>query len=86
MKLEAVLPRTKNADSEIYSEPLRELFKDEGNAPQYRFNNGRLTSEQVRELGTKLGIPEALVFRHPFPVNSYSRQRPKEAVLTQIPA
>ena len=27
----------------------------------------RLTFEQVRELGTKLGIPEHLVWRHPFP-------------------
>ena len=48
-------------------EPLRLLFKDEGNFPGNRSSAIRLTFRQVRELGTKLGIPEHLVWRHPFP-------------------
>lgn len=31
----------------------------------------RLKSEPVRELGMKLGIPENLVWRHPFPVRHF---------------
>ena len=37
------------------------------NVPGNRSSATRLIFKQVRELGMKLGIPEHLVFRHPFP-------------------
>ena len=42
-------------------EPLRELFKG-----KKEFMIG-LTSDEVRAMGTLLGIPDELVWRHPFP-------------------
>ena len=47
--------------------PKSLVFKDENTNSQYGLNNSRLTSKQVRDLGTKLGIPENLCYRHPFP-------------------
>ena len=42
-------------------EPLRELFKGPLTAGM------RLIIDEVRAMGTLLGIPEDLVWRHPFP-------------------
>jgi len=42
-------------------EPLRELFKGKKTVRE------RLEVDEVRAMGTLLGIPEDLVWRHPFP-------------------
>lgn len=57
-------------------EPLNMLFKDglsrDFRAPLKSIVLTRSNTTEVRELGLKLGMPEHLVFRHPFPVSIFS--------------
>ena len=48
-------------------EPLRELFKDGSSWHLLTRKLADNENKEVRELGTKLGVPEHLIFRHPFP-------------------